>query len=86
MTKNKIRYTAEPIGKVKVIGDFLPRPSELVAKEETVKVTLMLTKESVDFFKKEAEEQHTQYQKMIRALVDAYANNFNPSPKVRKRA
>ena len=84
MKKSKVKYTNEPIGKIKVIPDFLPKPSELVAKEETVKVTLLLTKESVDFFKQEAEEQHTQYQKMIRALVDIYAHNYNTAPKKRK--
>lgn len=84
MRKSKVKYTDEPIGKVKVIPDFLPKPSELVAKEETVKVTLLLTKESVDFFKQEAEEQHTQYQKMIRALIDVYAQNYNKLPKKRR--
>jgi hypothetical protein len=84
MKKSKVKYTNEPIGKIKVVPDFLPRPSELVAKEETVKVTLLLTKESVDFFKQEAEEQHTQYQKMIRALIDLYAQNYNKPQKKRK--
>jgi intracellular sulfur oxidation DsrE/DsrF family protein len=86
MTKRKVKYADEPLGKVKVIPDFLPKPSELVAKEETVKVTLLLTKDSVDFFKKEAEEQHTQYQKMIRVLVDMYAYNYNKAQKKRKYA
>lgn len=86
MKKSKVKYTDEPIGKVKVIADFLPEPSKLVAKEETVKVTLLLTKESVDFFKEEAEAQHTQYQRMIRALVDLYAHNYNKASKKRKAA
>lgn len=76
MKKSKVKYTDEPISKINVIPDFLPKPSELVLKEETVKVTLLLTKDSVDFFKKEAEVQHTQYQKMIRALIDMYAQNY----------
>lgn len=84
MKKSKVKYTDEPIGKIKVIPDFLPKPSELVAKEETIKVTLLLTKESVDFFKQEALEQHTQYQKMIRALIDIYAQNYNKSQKKRR--
>lgn len=84
MRKSKTKYSDEPIGKVKVIPDFLPKPSELVAKEETVKVTLLLTKESVEFFKQEAESQHTQYQKMIRALVDMYAHNYNKAQKKRR--
>ena len=42
--KEKIKYTDEPIGKVKVISDFLPSPEELVLKDETVKVTIALSK------------------------------------------
>jgi len=86
MKKNKVKYTDEPIGKVKVVADFLPKPNELVAREETIKVTLHLTRESVDFFKQEAEAQHTQYQKMIRALLDMYAHNYNKASKKRKVA
>jgi len=54
--KGKIKYTDEPIGKVKVISDFLPSPEELVLKDETVKVTIALSKTSVEFFKKEAKK------------------------------
>lgn len=72
----KRNYTNERIGKVKVIPDFLPGPEKLVFKDETVKVTLSLTKASVDFFKKEAKTHHTQYQKMIRALLDKYVSHY----------
>ena len=68
----KIKYTDEDIGPVKVISDFLPAPEELVFKEDTVKVTIALSKESVEFFKQEAKKHHTQYQRMIRRLLDAY--------------
>jgi hypothetical protein len=68
----KIKYTDEPVGPLKVVPDFLPAPEELVFKEDTVKVTIALSKESVEFFKQEAEKHHTQYQKMIRRLLDAY--------------
>ena len=54
--KGKIKYTNEPIGKVKVISDFLPSPEELALKDETVKVTIALSKTSVEFFKKEAKK------------------------------
>ena len=74
MRKKKIKYTDDSIGDVNVVKDFLPSPSELVLKDDTVKVTLSLTKESVDFFKKEAKNYHTQYQKMIRNLLDKYAH------------
>jgi len=76
MKKNKVKYINEPIGKVKVITDFLPKPSDLVLKEETIKVTLSLTKESVEFFKREADQHHTHYQKMIRLLLDQYAQHY----------
>ena len=58
---------------VRVIPDFLPSPEELVLKDETIKVTISLSKMSVDFFKKEAKKYNTQYQKMIRRLLDDYA-------------
>ncbi len=70
--KRKIKYTDEPLGKVRVITDFLPSPEDLAFKEETVKVTISLSKASVEFFKKEAKRHHTQYQKMIRRLLDEY--------------
>jgi predicted DNA binding CopG/RHH family protein len=69
----KITYTEEKLGKVKVIQDFLPSPEKLALKEETVKVTISLSKASVEFFKNEAKKYHTQYQKMIRRLLDEYA-------------
>ena len=74
--QKKIKYSNEPIGKVQIISDFLPDPDHLVLKENTVKVTLTLTKESLEFFKEEAEAHHTQYQKMIRNLLDQYAEHY----------
>jgi predicted DNA binding CopG/RHH family protein len=74
--KKEIKYTDEPMGRVKLVDDFLPSPEQLVLKEETVKVTLALTKESVDFFKKVAKEQHTHYQTMIRTLLDQYTEHY----------
>lgn len=69
-----INYTDEPLGNVKVIPDFLPSPAELAFNEEGVKITLALSKKSVDFFKSEAAKSHTQYQRMIRRLLDAYVD------------
>jgi predicted DNA binding CopG/RHH family protein len=43
-----------------------------VFKDNTIKVTISLSKESVDFFKSESKKYHTQYQKMIRRLLDEY--------------
>ncbi|MBF0235984.1 MAG: CopG family transcriptional regulator [Desulfamplus sp.] len=74
-TKNKIKYTDEPLGEVRIIDDFLPSPEQLVFREDNVKVTITLSKASIDFFKKEAKKHHTQYQKMIRRLLDVYAEH-----------
>ncbi|AMV73438.1 hypothetical protein DBW_3131 [Desulfuromonas sp. DDH964] len=70
----KIRYTDEPLGDLRVVSDFLPAPEELAFREESVKVTISLSKKSVDFFKTEAGKHHTQYQRMIRQLLDAYVD------------
>lgn len=73
-TSRKIQYTDEPLGKPQVIADFLPSPSELAFREEGVKVTLALSKKSIAFFKDEASKHHTQYQRMIRRLLDSYVD------------
>ena len=70
----KTRYTNEPIGEPRVIRDFLPAPHELAFREEDVKITITLSKKSVDFFKSEAARGDTQYQRMIRRLLDAYVD------------
>lgn len=70
----KTEYTDERLGRLKVVPDFLPPPEDLIFKEEdTVKVTMTLTKTSLDFFKDEAAKHNTGYQKMIRRLLDFYA-------------
>ena len=70
----KISYTDEPLGDIEVIADFLPPPAALALREEGIKVTLALSRKSVDFFKSEAAKHSTQYQRMIRRLLDAYVD------------
>jgi predicted DNA binding CopG/RHH family protein len=65
---------------VRVIDDFLPSPDELAFNEEQVKVTIGLSRTSVDFFKKQARKRHTQYQKMIRRLLDLYVAHHQKRP------
>ena len=77
--KSKIKYTEEPMGKLKIVNDFLPPPDQLVFKEDNVKVTIALRKSSIEFFKKEAKKHHTSYQKMIRQLVDWYTSHHQKS-------
>ena len=77
--ETKIKYTDEPLGKVKVVPDVLPSPAELAFREEGMKVTLALSKKSIEFFKSEATKHHTQYQRMIRRLIDAYVDAQTPT-------
>jgi hypothetical protein len=69
----KIKYAKGPIGMIRVVEDFLPPPSQLVPREDVEKVTIALSRRSVDFFREEARRNGTQYQRMIRALLDRYA-------------
>jgi hypothetical protein len=74
MNRKTVRYTKGEIGRIGApVKDFLPPPDQLVLREANVKVTLSLSQRSVDFFKREAKKQRVPYQRMIRALVDAYA-------------
>lgn len=73
----KHKYVDKELGKIKIVEDFLPTPEKLVLKDETIKITLSLTKSSIDFFKQQAKLHHTQYQKMIRALLDQYTSHYD---------
>jgi predicted DNA binding CopG/RHH family protein len=73
MKKKAVRHSTGEIGQLRVVKDFLPRPEELALKDNNVKVTLSLSRRSVDFFKREAKRHRVPYQRMIRALVDKYA-------------
>ena len=76
----RIKYTDEPLGNLRVVPDFLPSPEDLVFRDEGVKVTISLSKRSVEFFKNEARKHNTQYQRMIRRLLDAYAEHHTGRP------
>ncbi|OGU30163.1 MAG: CopG family transcriptional regulator [Ignavibacteria bacterium GWA2_35_9] len=75
--KKKIKYSNEKIGKVEIVKDFLPKPEDLVFKEDTVKVTLNLSKSSIEFFKGIAQKHGSQYQKVIRNLLDKYTSHHS---------
>ena len=80
--KKKIEYTdlppgGKPIGELEIIEDFLPPPEELVFKEDNTKVTIALSRRSIKFFKKQAKKHNTQYQKMIRNLLDEYVTQHS---------
>jgi predicted DNA binding CopG/RHH family protein len=88
----KTKYTNERIGENRVVPDFLPSPDELAFRDEGVKVTIALSKRSVEFFKSHAAKNQTQYQRMIRQLLNAYVDAYAQSPTrsakgtIRKRA
>lgn len=62
--KKSINYTDAPeefqdsLLHGEVVKDFLPPPEQLIAKEETRKIPIALSKRSVDFFKDAAEKNH----------------------------
>ena len=72
----KITYTNEPLGILEIVSDFLPLPENLVFRDDGIKVTLALSRRSVDFFKSQALKHNTQYQRLIRRLLDAYAEHY----------
>ncbi len=66
-----------PIGKMTRVPDFLPPPDQLVLPGgETEKVTIVLKKSSVDFFRKKAKQHRTKYQRMIREVLDRYVSRY----------
>ena len=70
MSSRTGRNTRSEIGKFRIIEDFLPPPEALVLREDNVKVTLSLSRRSIDFFKREAWARRIPYQRMIRMLID----------------
>lgn len=72
--KNKIKYKNEPV-EARVVKDFLPRPENLVLREKKKRVTLTLSQDSIDFFKRAARKHNASYQRMIRRLIDYYVAN-----------
>ncbi|MGB5131475.1 MAG: hypothetical protein WBO00_02590 [Steroidobacteraceae bacterium] len=70
-------YTDEPLGRIRIIKDFLPPPDQLILKDDGVKVTLSLSKKSVQFFKAHARKSKIPYQRMIRRVLDEYAGHYS---------
>jgi hypothetical protein len=59
---------------------FPPRPQDLATRSDGVKITIALSRRSVNFFKKAARRHRTPYQRMIRGLLDAYAAHHGKAP------
>ena len=76
-TWETVTYTDNPelpdLKDVEIVEDFLPSPEDLIfTKPKGVKITITLDAESVNFFKQQAEQLHTPYQRMIRNLLVEY--------------
>jgi predicted DNA binding CopG/RHH family protein len=68
-----VKYTENPeLGELVVIEDFLPKPEELIFREDDVNVTLMLTPASVEYFESLSKVHGVPYQSIIRELLDRY--------------
>lgn len=65
-----------PVGKLTPIADTLPPPDKLMAPRDEVKITLALSRRSIEFFKVQARRNHSKYQRMIREVVDRYASHY----------
>ena len=66
-----------PVGRIRRVRDFLPPPEELAIAQKNTKITIVLNRSSVDFFKRQAQCHHTKYQRMIRELLDRYAMQYS---------
>lgn len=65
-----------PAGHLTRAVDDLPPPSELAKSLRSVRITIVLSKPSIDFFKKQARRHHTKYQRMMREVLDRYASGY----------
>jgi predicted DNA binding CopG/RHH family protein len=80
--KRETRYREAPrslsqaIKESEVVKDFLPPPEQLIRRDEQVKVTINLSKRSIDFFKRVASHEKVPYQTMIKNLLDLYADRY----------
>jgi len=74
--RKKIRYSKGEIGEFEIINDFLPAPKNLVLKNDSIKITISLSKDSVQFFKSEASKHNVPYQRIVKTLLDRYANHY----------
>jgi hypothetical protein len=71
--KKPVKHPDEAAGPVSIVADFLPTPGNLVFGDDVEKVTIAVSKRTVDFFKREARLHGTQYRRMVGALLDRYA-------------
>lgn len=66
----------KPIGKLTVIPDFLPSPEKLFPKSEVQKITILVDKNTILFFKRTASQHGQKYQRMMREILNRYAKKY----------
>jgi predicted DNA binding CopG/RHH family protein len=80
--KKKMVYKSAPknisdaIISSKIIDDFLPAPEMLLKKDDTMKITILLSKNSINFFKEKAKKVGVPYQTMIKTVLDKYTSHY----------
>ena len=80
--KKKTSYSKAPedialaITQSERIADFLPAPEKLLKKENSVKVTVSLSKDSINFLKNKAKKSNGSYQQMLRKIIDLYVSYY----------
>ena len=75
--KNAPEEVHQGLDSAREIKDFLPPPEQLILKEDTKKVTIVLSQKSVEFFKKKSRATHVPYQQMIRKVLDIYTEAYS---------
>ena len=65
-----------PSGKLTIIPDFLPPPSEMAKARTKIITTMALDAETIAFFKREAKKRGTKYQRMMRECLKRYADHY----------
>lgn len=63
-------------GKMVQVPDFLPPPEELVLRPPAIKITINMNQKTLAFFKAQAKKFGGSYQRMMRNLLDHYAETF----------
>ncbi|MCC6456737.1 MAG: BrnA antitoxin family protein [Caldilineaceae bacterium] len=83
MKKETGKIVEGTFGRLREVEDFLPSPAELAQVPEVVKVTIGLSSDSVEFFKEQAQQYNTSYQRMIRRLLDEYVAQVRATENVK---
>ena len=74
--KSAQKEISDAIISSRIIDDFLPAPEQLIKKEDNIKITILLSKNSIKFFKDKAKKIGVPYQTMIKPVLDKYTSHY----------